>query len=296
LTSSASLVEAYCRRLRNGDAEVSAQDAKRLHESRSLTRSFREDGSGIMTVELPREELDLVLSALELVGRTLPEDANRSLFAKAADALVQMARDTLAGRTDAGASGENYQVVVHVDAKALSGEGGESDLPLPTVQRLCCEGTFTPMAHDEAGSPVDVGRKQRLVSGALKKAVFARDRTCTFPGCHHTHYLDVHHVKHWANGGETNLENLLVLCTTHHTLVHEGGFAIRRHRSGHWYFVRPDGRPLDGVSSSAESVRQERAVYCVAVPSRDREIELWRTSSSLTSGAIAPQRPRSLNL
>jgi hypothetical protein len=174
---------------------------------------------------------------------------------------LQMARDALAGGADQGAAPESYQVVVHVDAEALAGKGGESDLPRPTVQRLCCDGAVTALVHDESGNPLDVGRKQRIVSGALRKAVFARDRTCTFPGCHHTRFLDVHHVTHWADGGETNLDNLLVLCTTHHTLVHEGGFAIRRHREGRWYFVRPDGRPVDVVASSAESVRQERAVY-----------------------------------
>ena len=250
LASSAAHVEAYCRRLRNGDAEVSESDAKRLHEARSLTRSFREDGSGTLLVEMPREEIELVLNAVEFVGRSLPEDPSRSLFAKGADALLQMARDALAGRVEGGSAGENYQVIVHVDAKALSGNGGESDLPLPTVKRLCCEGNVTPMAHDDAGKPLDVGRKQRLVTGALKKAVFARDRGCTFPGCHHTRFLDTHHIKHWADGGETNLE---------------GGFSIRRYRDGRWYFVRPDGRPVEVASSSAESVRQERAVYRLSV-------------------------------
>jgi hypothetical protein len=278
LASTAAHVEAYCRRLRNGDADVSADDARRLHEVRSLTRSFREDGSGTLYVEMPRAELELVLSALEFVGRSLPEDPSRSLFAKGADALLQMARDALAGRANEGSAPESYQVVVHVDAKALSGQGGESDLPLPTVKRLCCDGAVTALVHDDSGRPLDVGRKQRVVSGALKKAVFARDRACTFPGCHHTRFLDVHHVEHWADGGETNLDNLLVLCTTHHTLVHDAGFAIRRHRDGRWYFVRPDGRPVEVVSSSAESVRQERPVYRVVTSFRRRRgLAQWPT-------------------
>lgn len=289
LESTAAQVEAYCRRLRNGDGVASADHARRLQEMRSLSRTIREDGSGTLHVELPRADLELVLNALEYVGRTLPDDPTRSLFAKGADALLQMARDALAGRTGHGAAGDNFQVIVHVDADALSGHGGESDLPLPTVKRLCCDGAVTPIVEDDTGRPLDIGRKQRLVSGALKKAVFARDRSCTFPGCHHTRYLDAHHVQHWADGGETNLENLLLLCTAHHTLVHEGGFTIRRHRDGRWYFVRPDGRPVeveassakDGVCdgagppssaedgprlgthprSSAENVREERAVY-----------------------------------
>ncbi len=253
LSASASRVEAYCRRLRNADGPASSDEARRLHESRALSRSFREDGSGLMTVELPRVDLELVLQALEYVGSTLPQDPSRSLFAKAADALVQMARDTLAGRNGEGTSSDNYQVIVHVDANALSGAGGEADLPLPTVKRLCCDGVVTPLIEDEERRPLHVGRKQRLVTGALKKALFARDRCCTFPGCHHTRFLDSHHIQHWADGGETTLDNLLVLCTTHHTLVHEGGFSIQQHRSGRYFFVRPDGRPVVlPMPSSAE--------------------------------------------
>ncbi len=95
--ASAAQCEDYCRRLRNGDPVASVADAQRLHEGRSLVRHYRSDGSGTMTVELPRESLELVLTALERVGARLPEDPSRSLFAKAADALVQMARETLAG-------------------------------------------------------------------------------------------------------------------------------------------------------------------------------------------------------
>ncbi len=182
--------------MRDGDVAASVEDARRLHEMRSLSRTIREDGSGALHVELPRADLELVLNALEYVGRTLPDDPTRSLLAKGADALIQMARDALAGRTGQGAAGDNYQVMVHVDAEALSGHGGESDLPLPTVKRLCCDGAVTAIVENEVGGPLDVGRKQRVVSGALKKAVFARDRTCTFPGCHHTRYLDAHHVQH----------------------------------------------------------------------------------------------------
>jgi hypothetical protein len=262
LDASASQVEAYCRRLRNGDMEMSAQDAKRLHESRSLCRQFREDGSGSMTVELPRAELELVLKALEFVGSTLPDDPSRSLFALGAEALLQMARDALAGRVDGGAAPEAYQVVVHVDAAALSGQGGEADLPLPTVRRLCCDGVVVPIIDGDDGAALNVGRKQRTVPTALKRALYARDRTCTFPGCHQERYLDAHHIQHWADGGATSLDNLLVLCSTHHRLVHEGGFDVARDRDGRCYFVRPDGRPLEVPRSAAvDRVEEPRAQY-----------------------------------
>jgi hypothetical protein len=279
LRSSAAHVEAYCRRLRNGDADSSAIDARRLHESRSLARSFREDGSGTITVELPKAELELVLQALEYVGRSLPGDPSRSLFAKGADALLQMARDALAGSADSGAAPDSYQVLVHVDATALSNRGGESDVPLSTARRLCCDGSIVPIVDDSDGRTLNVGRKQRVVPTAIKRALVARDRGCTFPGCHHTRWLDAHHVHHWADGGETSLENLLTLCSTHHRLVHEGGFSAQQNRDGSLYSVRPDGRPVEPPSSSAEDrVEENQPVYRVTPSSAEDGVGSCRGS------------------
>lgn len=68
------------------------------------------------------------------------------------------------------------------------------------------------------------------------------NRRCTFPGCERRHYLDAHHLEHWAHGGETTLENLTLLCTHHHRLLHEGGFTVERAEDRTLTFMRPDGR------------------------------------------------------
>jgi hypothetical protein len=271
LRSSAEQVEHYCRRLRNGDAEVSALDARRIHERRWLSRSLREDGSGTLTVDLPKEQLDLVLAALDTVAKTLPEDPTRSIFATGADALVRMAEGILRDEAGTGGSGRlpamgrtPTEVVVHIDARALGGQGGTADLPLPTVKRLCCDGAVVALLEDTEGRPLDVGRRQRVVSTSLRRAVFARDAGCVFPGCHHTRFIDTHHIEHWADGGDTTLDNLICLCTSHHRLVHEGGFAIQRNGDGAYYFTRPDGRPLDRAHVPRDDrVEEERPVYGV---------------------------------
>ena len=72
----------------------------------------------------------------------------------------------------------------------------------------------------------------------------ARDRGCTFPGCHRNHHLDAHHLEHWASGGETTRENLTLLCTYHHRLLHEGGFRAEREPDGALRFTRADGRVI----------------------------------------------------
>jgi hypothetical protein len=175
--------------------------------------------------------------------------------------------------------------MVHVDATALenSGEqlnGGRSDLPLATVKRLCCDGSLIPLLERE-GAPLSVGRKQRVVPTAIKRALQARDRHCTFPGCHHDRFVDAHHIQHWVNGGETSLNNLTLLCTHHHRLVHEGGFEMHQHPDGSHYFARPDGQPVEVPECVAPAVAEEapcvqieepRALYRVAALSAESEI------------------------
>jgi hypothetical protein len=282
LGATAAQVEGYCRRLRNGNAD-STVAAERAHQGRSLSRTFREDGSGTLSVELPREELELVLCALEKVAAGLPDVGDDSLFSRGADALVQMAREAMGDQTGAGSNADHYQVVVHVDAAALQGNGGEADLPIESVKRLCCDGSVVPIVEDESGEPLNVGRRQRTVPTGLRRALLARDRCCAFPGCTHDRWIDAHHIQHWADGGETNLDNLVLLCTHHHRLVHEGGFTIQSRSVGHSdrrdegsrYFARPDGRPIEvsGVSevscadetgeNRAEEVRESRPLYVV---------------------------------
>lgn len=91
---------------------------------------------------------------------------------------------------------------------------------------------------------MNIGRKTRVVPAAIKRAVWARDRGCRFPGCGRKRYVDAHHVKHWSAGGETSLDNLMLLCPEHHRLVHEGGFRIEKDYRDRWFFKRLDGRAV----------------------------------------------------
>jgi hypothetical protein len=252
LTTTACNLEKYCQRIRLGDESSSEREAKRLHQNRALHLSV-EDGA--LSVQLPPAELAIVQQALEQLVNELPEDPDRDFFAARADALVNMARHVLEGEVEGqpgGSSTPTHQVLVHVEASALEGKGGESDYALPTVKRLCCSGDVVPILKD-GDYVLNVGRKQRMVPTKLKRALAARDRRCQFPGCHHTQYLDAHHIKHWCDGGETNVDNLLLLCSHHHTLMHEGGFKLDS-ANGKFYFARPDGRPIEPapMPSSAE--------------------------------------------
>ena len=94
------------------------------------------------------------------------------------------------------------------------------------------------------------GRKTRSIPPALRRALNARDQGCRFPGCTHTRYVQAHHVRHWAHGGETKASNLITLCSFHHRRVHEGGVNVQVLDDGAFRFVRPDGRAFEGPAPS----------------------------------------------
>jgi hypothetical protein len=248
-------------------------------------------------VDLPKDQLEVVLAALDTVAKSLPEDPTRSIFATGADALVRMAETVLRGTVggeapEAPEAKGTTEVIVHVEARALAGQGGASDLPLPVIRRLTCDGAVVPLVEDAAGQTLEVGRRRRTVSTPLRRALFARDGHCTFPGCHHARFLDAHHIHHWADGGDTNLGNLLTLCSTHHALVHEGGFSIQRNAEGAYYFVRPDGRPLDQTQvPNRVRVEEERAIYRVEIHSAEWLQDTRRPAISLVRESTRESAP-----
>jgi hypothetical protein len=283
LEASLPRVEERCRQIRHVQPE-SAPVAQRVWERRSLT-FWRDHAHGTLrlTVELPIEEGELITKALdcavaagEVSAGVEPgingETQGIAWRAQQADALVAVVKAYLDG---GGAGGErsctadHSLVVVHVDDAALRAEAGRSDLPLETVRRLTCDGAVLTVVEDEHGNPLDVGRKQRTVPTALKRALHARDRGCTFPGCHRQHYLDAHHLQHWSNGGETNLENLTLLCTYHHRLLHEGGFKVEREGDAALRFLRADGRAIPRGGYRVEDFTDDDVGDADAGPSRE---------------------------
>ena len=109
---------------------------------------------------------------------------------------------------------------------------------------MLCDCSYVTVFEDDNGNPLDVGRKQRTLSTALRRALLARDRCCTFPGCHRKRYLDGHHLEHWIDGGETTPANLTLLCPYHHRLLHEGAFLIVKEADRSLRFVTADGRTI----------------------------------------------------
>jgi hypothetical protein len=120
-------------------------------------------------------------------------------------------------------------------------------VPGEVARRVACDASVMRVVMAGTSEPLDVGRRTALISAALRRAVIIRDGHCRFPGCDRPHtWCDAHHVVHWADGGPTSLENLMLLCRRHHRLIHRhGGFRLDV-EDGRPVFRRPDGSPLEG--------------------------------------------------
>ena len=103
------------------------------------------------------------------------------------------------------------------------------------------------MLEDTDGNPLNIGRKSRSIAPALRRALKHRDAGCRFPGCTVTRFVDGHHIRNWSAGGETSLDNLVLLCRRHHRLVHEGGFGLHRMPDGELRFTTPAGAEIPDV-------------------------------------------------
>ena len=113
------------------------------------------------------------------------------------------------------------------------------------ARRVACDAGIVVLRHAADGQVLDVGRRTRTVPSAMRRALLSRDRgQCQFPGCESRH-CDAHHVEHWADGGETRLQNLVLACRFHHRALHEEGFrVVPGDADGQFRFLRPDGTPL----------------------------------------------------
>ncbi len=151
---------------------------------------------------------------------------------------------------ESGTRAERYQVMVHCDAATLAEEGepGRSDLDgirvsAETSRRMACDAAVVAMVHAKGGSMLSVGRRTRTIPPHIRRALEERDRGCRFPGCG-CRFTEAHHVKHWADGGETSLRNTVLLCRRHHRAVHEGRAKLSVATDGTVVFFTRGGKML----------------------------------------------------
>ena len=221
-----------------------------------------DDRRRTLTGTLPEDQYAVVKSSL--IARASRRRRDRTPFdQRMADALVSVcqadaigsarlpgaAPGTAPGAGQAGGLHRNRPtVVVHADMSFLAGGEGGAELDVlgpvsrEVARRLACDAKVLVSADGSDGRSLNLGRTRRDPSDAQRLEIRRRDKGCRFPGCTHTEFTDVHHVRHWVDGGLTDLDNLVELCDQHHRCVHEMGWKISGDANVELIFESPTGR------------------------------------------------------
>lgn len=253
---------------RRGDLEVKASldEAADAHRGRSLGWWYFDEGRRFgLEAELPAADGAIVARALERLARTIPRMPGEAdeVFAQArrADALVALC----SGAASRGGEGGRPTVVIHAQAQGLEHGTGGSEIengPVihpETARRLICDASVQHVLEDRSGSVLRLGRGTREPSVAMVRQIRYRDRECRFPGCGARRFTEVHHIVWWRNGGRTDLENLALICSFHHRLVHELGWSMRREADGTLGWFRPSGVRYRAGPSAGEAAEPSTA-------------------------------------
>jgi hypothetical protein len=256
---------------------ATARDPGTPAEERTVRERLLPGGMVKLELVLTPDEAALVLAAIDKAQRTLagertdaPAEASRdegqtsARSQPAADHPQTAARPTLADAAvlmaetylhqhpsdDTADTTTRHQLLVHLDQDVLAPDGqyaatldDGTRLTPDALRRVACDAAVIATRTDATGATLDVGRRTRAIPTAIRRALWLRDRGCRFPGCTHTRFLHGHHIHHWLHGGRTALDNLVLLCSRHHQLVHEGGFGIVV-EDGALAFTTPARKPM----------------------------------------------------
>jgi hypothetical protein len=227
---------------------------RRRHERRSFNIAPTVDGMVKVRGELDPVGGQIVITALRaFVDAEVRAGGSdfRTPTQQRADGLVELFRRWLDSSDRPAVAGERPHLIVTIDLDTLEGRGADGcdlseagHISAKAAQMLACDASVNRVVMRGPSQVLDVGRKTPVVSPALRRAVVARDRGCTFPGCDRpSDWCDVHHLVPWTEGGETSLKNCTLQCRPHHGLLHDD--FVGRREGDRLVFRRPDGTVIE---------------------------------------------------
>jgi len=246
-------------------ARPSVEEVVDVERDRSVSWWTFDEGRrfGLEAV-LPAAQGAIVAQVLQRAAEaipTMPDETGGFISARRADALVALCSARIAKDADP----DRATVVIHARLDALLDDPGNGELdaggviPSQSVRRLLCDARVQTVLEDRAGNALGMGRMTREPSASMIRQIRYRDGGCRFPGCGTKAFTQAHHVRWWRHGGRTDLDNLVLICTFHHRLVHEHGWSMRREDDGTLGWFRRDGTryragPSPGVAEEEERV------------------------------------------
>ena len=201
---------------------------------------------------------------MHVIDRGARLDVVGSNREKAANGDQSVSSDQYMDRSQGGWSSardsRRPRLIIHAPIELLVGlapatEAGVAEIaglgPVETdvLRRLACDAEIDLSVESREGCILDQGRARRDPTTAQRIEIARRDKGCRFPGCNFTEFTDVHHIRHWVKGGETNLDNLVTLCDRHHKAVHELGWSLVGNPNTVLSFTSPRGMEMKSTPS-----------------------------------------------
>jgi hypothetical protein len=224
-----------------------------------LRTRTRRDGRMSFNGEIDPEAAALFAELLGPLAKPVPAGPEgrdpRGVAERMGDAFVDILALAAGNEDVPSQGGQKPTVVVTVPLEVLETElgyallDGGGFISAAHARMMACDCKVVPMVLGSTSEPLDIGRADRTVPLGIRRALVHRDRGCTFPGCDRpARWTHCHHVKHWAQGGDTALSNLVLVCGAHHRLLHcsEWEVAIVNGRPEFYppAFLDPERKPL----------------------------------------------------
>ena len=225
-------------------------------DDRELARPTREfhyrnrtDGSVEFRGRIDPESGALLATLISPLAKPTSGEDPRSTPQRQGDAFVEII-ELAAGSEDLPEEGgERPHLAVTMSLESLEKElgtallDGTGHFDAASARRIACDCKVIRVLLGANSEPLDIGRASRIIPNQIRRALIVRDQGCAFPGCHRRpRQCHAHHVAHWAEGGPTSLDNLVLLCGMHHRLIHHSGWKVRM-MAGRPQFTAPDGDP-----------------------------------------------------
>jgi hypothetical protein len=212
------------------------------------------DGGWSLSGHLEEESGAMVCNALSQLAQHTGPDPHTGVY----DSWGERMAEALVDLVSAGSQAVDPalpSIVVHIEGSVLDkskigiaqlegAKDGTGLLSREAAERLSCDALWQVLTEDDQGTPVNLGRRRRSAPHWLRSLLMCRDGCCRFPGCQAVRFLHAHHMEHWSQGGGTDPENMVLICSRHHKFLHEGHWHIEGKPSEQLFFVSPEGERL----------------------------------------------------
>jgi hypothetical protein len=236
-------------------------DAELAQPVNEFRYDVKRSGRVAFTGEVDAETGQILTRTLSALAAPKPVNGRqdlRTVAERQGDAFADVLRLVADGGSLPEDGGQKPHVTVTISLDALREDVGTATLgddaliTAGQARRIACDAGIVPMVLGSRSEPLDIGRETRTIPAAIRKALVHRDGGCSFPTCDRPpQWCDSHHARHWVDGGPTSLDNLLLLCRGHHTLIHHGRWSVDMDSGTPVFtpptFIDPEQKPMVNV-------------------------------------------------